>query len=63
MQCQSEMMEILSAPAVLLRNRPFGSLDPEDLKGLREWVTAKRIAEIKTQENYTSLYYAPWRIG
>jgi hypothetical protein len=61
MQCQSEMMEILSAPAVLLR--AFDSVDPEDLKGLREWVTAKRIEEIKTKVDNTSLYYAPWRIG
>ncbi len=61
MQCQSEMQMMLLAPAVLLH--PFGAIDPEDLKGLREWVTTKRIEESKTKENYSSLYYAPWRIG
>lgn len=61
MQCQSEMQMLLLAPAVLLR--PVGSIDPEDLKGLREWVTAKRIEELKAKENHSPLYYAPWRIG
>jgi hypothetical protein len=63
------MIDLFSEPRILLCSlnggHPNGgsSLDPEDFKGLFEWVTAKRIEEIKTKEDYHQVYSAPWRIG
>jgi hypothetical protein len=44
------------------RNIPV-SFHPDDLKGLREWVYAKRLEEMKTRKSALILYSAPWRIG
>ncbi|MGA2161416.1 MAG: hypothetical protein ABSG28_04335 [Methanoregula sp.] len=41
----------------------FTVLDPEDLKGLREWVAAKRMCEVNPEKRYGQIYTAPWRIG
>ena len=42
---------------------PSTVIDPEDLKGLREWVVAKRICEVNPEKKYGQMYSAPWRIG
>jgi hypothetical protein len=38
-------------------------LHPDDLKGLRDWVYAKQIEELKTRECKFRMYSAPWRVG
>jgi hypothetical protein len=71
MQCQIEPLDLLSRQNVLLctfnRIHPnegtFEPLHPDDLKGLRDWVFAKRVEEIKTRENHLRMYSAPWRVG
>ncbi len=71
MQCQMETPEQVPGRSVLVDvferiRHNYGSLaspDPDDLQGLREWVAAKRIHEIKTKENHIRMYSAPWRIG
>ena len=71
MQCQIEMLEILSGRNILMdalegtfsKNCPFIVPDPEDLRGLREWVTAKRICEVTSEEKCGRIYSAPWRVG
>jgi hypothetical protein len=45
------------------RDSPFILPDPEDLKGLREWVTAKRICEEAHERRHGRIYIAPWRVG
>jgi hypothetical protein len=45
------------------RDGPFILPDPEDLKGLREWVTAKRICEAANEGRHGRIYTAPWRVG
>ena len=47
----------------LSKNRTFMVPDPEDLRGLREWVTAKRIGEAAPDREYGRIYSAPWRVG
>jgi len=44
-------------------NSPFAVSDPEDFKGLREWVIAKRRSEINPEKKYLQICSAPWRIG
>jgi hypothetical protein len=45
------------------RDCPLAIFDPEDFKGLREWVMAKRRSEINPVYTYQQIYSAPWRIG
>jgi hypothetical protein len=49
--------------SVSAKDCTFTVLDPEDLKGLREWVTAKRIREVNPEKRYGQIYSAPWRVG
>jgi hypothetical protein len=42
---------------------PFAVSDPEDFKGLREWVIAKRRSEIHPEKRYPQICSAPWRVG
>jgi hypothetical protein len=71
MQCQIETLPSQSGQNSLMdnpdsvgvRDCTFAELDDEDLKGLREWVTAKRIWEARPEKIYRQIYSAPWRIG
>jgi hypothetical protein len=36
---------------------------PDDFKGLREWVIAKRRSEVNPEHDCQQIYIAPWRIG
>jgi hypothetical protein len=71
MQCHIGTLEILSRRNILMdalegtlsKNRTFMVPDPEDLRGLREWVTAKRIGEAAPDREYGRIYSAPWRVG
>lgn len=71
MQCQIETPDTFFG-----RNVPgnlFGSIrlkdttpvafDPEDLKGLREWVNARQKSRIIPEKKCSRIYSAPWRIG
>jgi len=69
MDCQTESPDVLPGQTLPMfdpfhpgRNIPV-SFHPDDLKGLREWVYAKRLEEMKTRKSALILYSAPWRIG
>jgi len=71
MQCQIGTLEILSRRNILTgalegtlsKDRTFVVPDPEDLRALRQWVTAKRICEAAPGGGYGRIYSAPWRVG
>jgi hypothetical protein len=71
MQCQIRTLEkltrqntlIIALAGTLSKDSTLTVPDPEDLKGLREWVTAKRICEITPEEKNRQIYSAPWRVG
>jgi hypothetical protein len=71
MQCQIDTLGSLSRRNILMdtlerisaKDCTFTVLDPEDLKGLREWVAAKRMCEVNPEKRYGQIYSAPWRIG
>jgi hypothetical protein len=44
-------------------NRTFAKANPEDFKGLHEWVSAKRRREIVPEYKCGMIYFAPWRVG
>jgi len=68
---QTEPLDLLSGQdpllCTLMRLRsnegPSGQIHPDDMKGLRDWVFAKRVEELKTRECNLRMYSAPWRIG
>jgi hypothetical protein len=71
MYCQTEPLDLLLEQNDLfctfgrLRSSEgtSGQLHPDDLKGLRDWVCAKRVEELKTRRCNLRMYSAPWRIG
>jgi len=45
------------------RIKPLLSAEDEDLKGIREWVTAKRIEEIRKKREDFRRCSLPWQVG
>jgi hypothetical protein len=39
------------------------SPDSDDLRGLRAWVTAKRVCISETGGMYAQLHHFPWQVG
>ena len=60
---QKKIPRVNTFAGVLDRIKPLLSADDEDLQGLREWVAAKRIADVKVKDNDYLRYSSPWRIG
>ena len=69
MDCRTDSPDVLPGhispvPVPLHTGRSIpGPIHPDDLKGLREWVYAKRLSEMKNGKNGPRMYSAPWRIG
>ena len=71
MQCQIDTLGSQSGRNILrdtlenirVKDRAFTVSDPEDLKGLRGLVAAKRMYEVNPEKRYGHIYSAPWRSG